>query len=109
RLFGVQLAFGVGAAVAAIAQQATVVFHLIDDLGATADLHAVTGAECRAQQGRIAERVMAKYAGAGVDDLHLPSGDAQHGAQTELRFGAGKPALAWSEFQHFSARSRTAG
>jgi len=104
----IEFAFGVRAAVAAIAQQAAVAFHPIDDLGIAGDLHAIADAERGAQQRRVAQSVVTQHAGTGIDDLHLPTGHAQHGAEAELRFGAGKPALAWAEFLHVSARVRSA-
>ena len=100
RLLGVELAFRMHGVAAVVDDQFALAFGAAHGLVLAADAHALAGAEHRAQQRRRAERVHAHDAAAGEHDLHLAPGEPHHGAEPQLGFGAGEPALAGREGIH---------
>ncbi len=100
-LFVVELAFVQLAAFAAVDQQVVANLDALDQERDALAGDALAGTELGAQQRRRIHRVRAQHPGLGEQHLHAASFDAQYGAEAELGFGRGDPAL--TRYEHYSA------
>jgi hypothetical protein len=70
-------------------------------------LHAIAGRNAARSKGALPTRNAAACPQPVKTICTWRTGQAQHGAEAEFRFGAAEPALPWAEFEHVSARSAT--